>query len=122
MNLHHLITALIALLTGCTPEPPADTARAPLAAPPVQAGAFSCRLEARGGSYTARLDAGGAVSGTYRLTLAGGGADIRQQGDFAARAGESLVLGQADLGRALPNARLSVETATGRTDCPLTTR
>ncbi|MFO7920908.1 MAG: curli-like amyloid fiber formation chaperone CsgH [Nioella sp.] len=62
---------------------------------------FACEIAvaetAAGTRFEARLQANDALSGSYRLRLAGRGTDIRQAGAFSARAGETLTLGQSML-------------------------
>lgn len=62
---------------------------------------FACEIAvaetAAGTRFEARLQANDALSGSYRLSLAGRGTDIRQAGAFSASAGETLTLGQSML-------------------------
>jgi len=48
-------------------------------------------------SFQGRVQASHDLSGTYSLTLSGGGTNIRQGGAFAADAGDIVTLGQANL-------------------------
>lgn len=48
-------------------------------------------------SFQGRVQATESLSGTYSLTLSGGGTNIRQGGSFTAPAGEVVTLGQANL-------------------------
>jgi len=48
-------------------------------------------------SFQGRVQASHDLSGTYNLTLSGGGTNIRQGGAFAADAGDIVTLGQANL-------------------------
>ena len=64
-----------------------------------------CEIVARssGGivAVSALAHAGGnGMTGSYRLTVSGDGTDIRQGGAFAARAGETVRLGSAELDEA----------------------
>ncbi|MGR3639020.1 curli-like amyloid fiber formation chaperone CsgH [Alterinioella nitratireducens] len=47
--------------------------------------------------FQGRVQAHEAMTGTYALTLSGGGTNIRQGGAFSAREGEIVTLGQANL-------------------------
>ena len=62
---------------------------------------FACEIAvtetATGTRFESRLQAVEPVAGSYRLSLAGRGTNIRQGGAFAARAGETLTLGQSML-------------------------
>ena len=87
---------------------------------------FACKLvaQARAGGGTrleARLEAREAISASYDLRVRGAGVSIDQGGALTLGAGESAVLGEADLSTALSalDARLTV-TAEGRTvTCPV---
>ena len=91
-----------------------------------QAGPFSCVLvaQARAGGGTrleARLSAREAVRASYDLRVRGPGVSIDQSGDLSLGAGQSAVLGEADVSTAASalDARLTV-TAGGRmVACPL---
>lgn len=48
-------------------------------------------------NFQGRVQAHEALTGTYALTLSGGGTNIRQGGAFSAREGEIVTLGQANL-------------------------
>ncbi len=62
---------------------------------------FACEIavdeSGLGTQFLGRLQASEAVTGRYDLSLAGRGTNIRQAGAFAARAGETVTLGQAML-------------------------
>lgn len=83
------------LAAGC-----AVSATAPIASTRSPA-AFACALDmdqsGRMVAYQGRLQASEAVSGSYSLTVAGGGTNIAQVGPFSARPGETVTLGQATL-------------------------
>lgn len=63
---------------------------------------LSCEIAAHpSGGMTAiegLAHAGESLSGSYRLTISGGGSNIRQGGAFDASAGETVTLGSATLG------------------------
>ncbi|SHI88962.1 curli-like amyloid fiber formation chaperone CsgH [Wenxinia saemankumensis] len=113
MTLPSPLTALLAALGGCT-------AAAPL--PFADAAGPACRLEERNGAYVASLTAAEAMSGQYDLRLAGAGVDLSQSGPFAVRAGQSLELGRATLGRRLPTAALTLQVNGARIACPVVSR
>lgn len=88
-----LILAGAGLAAACTTASTASTAEA--TAP------FACEISVtESGNRTrfeGRLQAAEPVSGSYSLSLAGRGTNIRQGGGFAARAGETVTLGQSML-------------------------
>lgn len=88
-----LILAGAGVAAACTTSTAATSAAA--TAP------FACEIAvaetAAGTRFEARLQANDALSGSYRLSLAGRGTTIRQGGAFDARAGETLTLGQSML-------------------------
>lgn len=103
--------AVLALLGGCA---------APYLEGDAQAAAGpECRLEHRGGTYRAVVEAAAPVEGDWRLRLGGAGLAVAQSGAFEAAAGERLVLSEAAVGRTVPDAALTLQ-VDGRTwACPL---
>ncbi len=94
--------------------------------PPAAAAAMTCALrltETRGGlSARAELRAPAALEGRYALRLRrGAGLVLDQGGDFSARAGETLLLGQAALsgGVAGLDAGLRVQVGGRDLTCPV---
>lgn len=92
--------------------------------PPIAAAApFSCslRLDATAGgtAVAAELTARRPVAGTYALALRAGGSSVDQGGDFAAEAGETVMLGAASLSArpAAIDARLEVTVSGQRVGC-----
>ncbi len=80
----------LAATTSATATPPASEA------PPL---ACDVAVDQNGRmvSFQGRVQADEDVSGTYNLTLSGGGTNIRQGGAFVADAGDIVTLGQANL-------------------------
>lgn len=123
MTLTALVLAACAMALG-----PPGAGRAPQAGIAGAAGSqpFACALvaQARGGGGTrleARLEARQALSASYALRVRGAGVAIDQGGDLSLRAGESALLGEAEVSTPLSalDARLTV-TAGGRSvACPL---
>jgi hypothetical protein len=123
-----LLTLTALALTACAMALNAgDQGAAPRSlAGGAQAGPFACVLvaQARAGGGTrleGRLTAREAVRVSYDLQVRGPGVAISQGGDLSVAAGQSAVLGEADLSTAASalDARLTV-TANGRTvACPL---
>lgn len=116
-----LLTLTAFALTACAVALGGE-ARAPVAG----TGPFTCALvaEAQAGGGTrleARLSAREALQASYDLRVSGPGVSIDQGGDLSLGAGESAVLGEANVSTRASalDARLSV-TAGGRTfACPL---
>ena len=114
-----ILTACAVALGGEGSAPTASPIRGAAGQP-----AFRCALatDATGGgtAVTARLDAREAVAGTYALRVRSGGAVIDQGGDFSARAGETVTLGEATLGGSGAVEGDLTVTAGGRTTtCPM---
>lgn len=82
----------------------ASLATAFAAAGAVQASSDSLRCEIATASSNGMTSieglahAAGATAGTYGMTISGNGTDIRQGGEFDARAGQTVTLGSAMLG------------------------
>jgi len=86
-----VLLAGVGLAAGCSTPVVSTLSPAPLA----------CALEVdQTGPMTrfqGQVQAFEALSGSYSLTLVGGGTNIRQGGPFSARSGETVSLGQANL-------------------------
>ena len=123
MTLTALVLTACAMALGSPDQGGANRATITGAA---QSQPFTCALVAqvRAGGGTrleARLEAQQAVSASYALRVRGAGISIDQGGDLSLGAGQSTVLGEADLSAPLSalDARLTV-TADGRTvTCPM---
>ena len=96
-KLRHVIPATLivaglglAAATGATATPPAAET-APIACD------VAVDQNGRMVSFQGRVQASHDLTGTYSLTLSGGGTNIRQGGAFAADAGDIVTLGQANL-------------------------
>jgi hypothetical protein len=91
-----VLLAGVGLAAGCA----ATATTAPIASTRSPA-AFSCALDViqagRMVAFQGQVQANQPVSGTYSLTLSGGGTNIRQGGPFSARPGETVPVGQATL-------------------------
>jgi len=87
---------------------------------------FTCELavepSGRMVNFEGRIQAETATSGTYRLSISGGGTSIDQGGPFSARAGQTLTLGQAMLTGSPDryDTTLTVEVDGTRYSCPAT--
>lgn len=122
-----LLTLTALVLTACAMALGADqnAARSGVAGQ-AQTGTFACALvtQARAGGGTrleARLSAQETLTASYDLQVRGPGVSINQGGTLPLAAGETAVLGEADVSTAASDldARLSVA-ANGRTvACPL---
>jgi CsgH protein len=91
-----VLLAGVGLAAGCaatTTAPPTASTRsyAPLAC------TLNVDQNGRMVSFQGSVQANEALSGTYSLTLRGGGTNIRQGGPFSARSGETVTVGQANL-------------------------
>jgi hypothetical protein len=98
-----LVGTALSAMGSLPPAPGTGAARAPVQGE--AKGAFRCDLSltplGAGTAILARVTAPetapGAVSGRYSLTLRAGGNAIDQGGDFEARPGETVTLGEATL-------------------------
>jgi len=86
-----VLFAGVGLVAGCTSPIASTLSPAPI----------TCTLEVDRNDHMTRFQgqvrASEALSGSYSLTLVGGGTNIRQGGPFSARPGETVSLGQANL-------------------------
>lgn len=129
MNLLHAVFALpllalggVTFLTaeGNTPAAFAASGNSTIASSePI---ACELRVDRTGGiGIEALAKATRAVSGSYRLTVskrsAGGTSDITQGGDFSAKPGEQVLLGQVGIDGGAFTAKLSLETSLGQASC-----
>ena len=91
-----VLLAGVGLAAGC-----AATATTPTTASTLSYAPLACALDVQQNgrmvSFQGHVQANQALSGTYNLTLVGGGTNIRQGGPFSARPGETVTLGQATL-------------------------
>ena len=91
-----VLLAGVGLAAGC-----AATATTPTTASTLSYAPLACTLDVEQNgrlvAFQGHVQANEPVSGTYSLTLSGGGTNIRQGGPFSARPGETVTLGQANL-------------------------
>ncbi len=117
-----LVGTALSAMGSLPPGPGSEAPRAPVEG--AAKGAFRCGLSlsplGAGTAVLARVTATEAVSGRYSLTLRAGGNAIDQDGDFQARPGETVTLGEATLPGA-PEAlegELTVTAGGRRVACP----